>query len=88
MLGAYRSEPVEYYLEKVGNRYALYFYRLKKVTDMTVIVYRGWRDWEINGDHIRSKNGVAIFAKDGAVYYSWKNDQPTRLSRDENFGMQ
>jgi hypothetical protein len=86
-LSEFRAEPVGYYLKKVGNRYALYFYRKKNETDLTVTVYHGWRDWEIDGDQIRSSTGVKIFTKDGAVYYSWQNShKPARLSRDENLG--
>ncbi|MGO9314760.1 MAG: hypothetical protein ACLQDI_18780 [Syntrophobacteraceae bacterium] len=86
-LSEYRAEPVGYYLKKVGNRYALYFYRKKAETDLTVTVYHGWRDWEIDGDQIRSSTGVKIFTRDGAVYYSWQNShKPTQLSRDEKLG--
>ncbi|MGA2223366.1 MAG: hypothetical protein ABSH41_02855 [Syntrophobacteraceae bacterium] len=86
-LSEHRAEPVGYYLKKVGNRYALYFYRKKQETDLTVTVYHGWRDWEIDGDQIVSSTGVKIFTKDGAVYYSWQNsNKPTRLSRDEKLG--
>ncbi len=82
----YRTEPVEYYLKKVGSRYALYFYRHKPENDATVTVYHGWRDWDINGSQISATTGVRIFAKDGAVYYSWKNDKPTQLTRNEKLG--
>ncbi len=84
-LSEFRTEPVGYYLKKVGNRYALYFYRKKQETDLTTTVYHGWKDWEIDGDQIRSSTGVTIFTKDGAVYYSWQNShKPAQLSRDEN----
>jgi hypothetical protein len=84
-LSEYRTEPVGYYLKKVGNRYALYFYRKKPEADLTVTVYHGWKDWEIDGDQIVSTTGVKIFTKDGAVYYSFENShKPAQLSRDEN----
>jgi hypothetical protein len=83
-LATYRPEPVQFYLAKFGNGYALYFYRSKKATDGEV--YRGWKEWKIDGDQIVSNTGVRIFTKDGAVYYSWQNDKPTQMSRIEGIG--
>ena len=86
-LSEYRAEPVGYYLKKVGNRYAIYFYRKKAETDLTTTIYHGWRDWEIDGDQIVSTTGVKIFTKDGAVYYSFEHShKPAMLSRDETLG--
>ncbi len=85
--GYYRPEPINYYLKKSGSGYGLYFYRFKMEGSINWgDKYRGWRDWEINGDEIRSQTGVRIFTKDGKVYYSWKNDEPTELVRDERLG--
>lgn len=80
-LGAFQKEPVEFYLKKVDDRYALYFYRFKKESDEKK--FRGWREWEVDGDQIRSETGVRLFVRDGKVYYSWKNDKPTQLLRHE-----
>ena len=80
-LSKYRQEPVQFYLAKFGERYALYFYRSKKATDGEV--YHGWKEWNIDGDQIVSKTGVRIFARNGEVYYSWQNDEPSRMSRLE-----
>ncbi|MHC1727167.1 MAG: hypothetical protein AB9866_14370 [Syntrophobacteraceae bacterium] len=80
-LGAFQKEPVEFYVKKVDGRYAIYFYRFKKESDEKK--FRGWREWEIDGDQIRSGTGVRIFVKDGGVYYSWVNDTPTQLTRHE-----
>lgn len=82
-LARYQKEPIQYYLAKYGDRYAIYFYRFKKEADGAV--YRGWRDFTIDGDRIYSKTGVRFFLKDGAVHYSWKNDKPTPMSRIEDF---
>ena len=83
-LATYRPEPVQFYLAKVGNRYALYFYRSKKASDGEV--YHGWREWKIGGDQITSDTGVRFYASGGAVYYSWQNDTPTQMSRIEGLG--
>jgi hypothetical protein len=83
-LAMYRPEPVQFYLAKFGDRYALYFYRSKKATDGEV--YRGWREWKIDGNRIISDTGVQISSENGMVYYSWQNDNPTRMSRIEGLG--
>lgn len=83
-LAEYRPEPVQFYLAKFGDRYALYFYRSKKATDQET--YHAWKEWKIDGDQITSSTGVRFFVKDGAVYYSWKDDKPTQMSRIEGLG--
>ncbi|MCU0574568.1 MAG: hypothetical protein MUC41_16475 [Syntrophobacteraceae bacterium] len=72
------NEPIEYWLVKKGDQYGLYFYRHKRGGEKR---YRGWRAWTINGDRIVSEVGVTIFVKDGEVYYDWKSDPPTRMTR-------
>jgi hypothetical protein len=83
-LATYRPEPIQFYLAKYGDKYAVYFYRSKKATDGEV--YHGWKKWKIDGDRIFSDTGVRFFVKDGDVYYSWQNDKPTRMSRIEGIG--
>jgi hypothetical protein len=72
------EEPVEYWLVQKDGQYGLFFYRDKK---RKMKQYRGWRDWTLDGDRIVSEVGVSIFVRDGEVYYEWKNDPPTRMSR-------
>ena len=72
------NEPIEYWLVKKGDQYGLYFYRHKRGGEKR---YRGWRGWTINGDRIVSEVGVTIFVRDGEVYYDWKSDPPTRMTR-------
>lgn len=43
----------------------------------------GVREWTINGDEIFSETGVKFIAKDGQVFYSWKNDKPVQMTRIE-----
>lgn len=77
---AYVMEPIEYWLIKTGEKYALYFYRVK---DGTGKKYRGWRKWYLEGDRINSGEMAYMFVKDGDVYYSWRNDKPTKMTRIE-----
>ena len=72
------KEPIEYWLLEKGDRYGLYFYRHKRGGEKR---YRGWRGWTIDGDRIVSDVGVTIFVKDGEVYYEWKKDPPTKMTR-------
>lgn len=74
------TEPIEYWLLKVEDRYALYFYRYKHGKEKK---YRGWREWTVKTDEISSPPEISIFAKDGAVYYQWKDDKPTQMTRIE-----
>lgn len=77
---AYVMEPIEYWLVKVGEKYAIYFYRVK---DGTGKKFRGWRKWYLEGDRINSGEMAYMFVKDGDVYYSWRNDKPTKMTRIE-----
>jgi hypothetical protein len=75
------QEPVQYWLVKHGDKYAIYFFRTK-ATDGKIL--RGWRGWTINGNEIVSDVGVRIFTQDGAVFYSWEKgmkEKPTQLTR-------
>lgn len=72
------KEPIEYWLLKVEGGYALYFYRFKRGHEKK---YRGWREWTLKGDEIINSPYLTIFVKDGGVYYQWKNDNPTQMTR-------
>jgi hypothetical protein len=74
------KEPIEYWLVRKGDQYGLYFFRNKRGG---MKKYRGWRGWTLAGDRILTEVGVSIFVKDGEVYYEWKNDPATRMSRLE-----
>jgi hypothetical protein len=74
------KEPIEYWLLKVGDRYAIHFYRFKHGKEKK---YKGWREWTVKGDEIASPPEISIFVKDGEVFYQWKNDQPTKMTRIE-----
>ena len=76
----YVMEPIEYWLLKKGDKYALYFYRVK---DGKGKKYSGWRKWYIKGDKINTGESAEIFVKDGAVYYQWKFNEPAKLTRIE-----
>lgn len=76
-LGAEELDPVEFWLVKYGDQYGLYFYREKAGGDK---IYRGWREWTINGNEIRSETGVRLFTQEGKVYFSWQRDKPTLMT--------
>ncbi len=76
----YVMEPIEYWLVKLGDKYALYFYRVK---DGKGKAYKGWRKWYLEGDRINSGGNLEIFVKEGEVYYGWKSDRPTKMWRIE-----
>lgn len=78
--GEYSPEPVQFHLAKRGDKYALFFHRFKPSTNR---VYTGWRDWEINGKEIKSETGVRIVAEGDRVFYVWKDDKPTEMTRFE-----
>ena len=81
-LSTTRTEPVQYYLVKQGDKYAVYFYRFKAgVGNEYDKVYRGWREFTINGSEIVSETGVRFFARDGEVFYSWQNDKPVKMTK-------
>lgn len=72
------KEPIEFWLLKVDGKYAIYFNRYKSRLDKT---YRGWREWSLKGDRVVSPPDIEISVQDGAVYYQWKNDPPTKMTR-------
>ncbi len=74
------QEPVEYWLLKVDGKYALYFFRRKPSKEK---VYRGWRDWYLRGYEISAPPLISIYVKENDVYYQWKNDAPTKMTRIE-----
>ena len=74
------TNPVEFWLVKRDNRYALYFYRFKTEEQKT---YAGWKEWTINGNEIISDTGVRFFAEGGDVFFQWQNDKPVKMSRIE-----
>jgi len=74
----YVMEPVEYWLVKYGDKYGLYFYRVK---DGKGKKYKGWRQWYLEGDRLNSGGSSEVFVKDGEVYYRWKFDKPTKMTR-------
>ena len=78
--GEFVMEPVEYWLGKLGDKYGLYFYRVK---DGKGKAFRGWRKWYLEGDRIRSGESSEIFVKDGDVYFRWKSEKPTKMTRIE-----
>jgi len=77
--GRYFDEPVEYWLVKSGDRYALYFFRIKAGEK----TYKGWRECTINGSVITSPTGFKITAENGQVFYHWGSDEPTKMTRME-----
>jgi len=77
---AYVMEPIEYWLVKVDDKYAVYFYRVK---DGTGKKFRGWRKWYLEGDKINSGEMAYIFVKDGDIHYGWRSDKPTKMTRME-----
>lgn len=74
----YVMEPIEYWLVKKGDKYALYFYRVKDGNGKKL---RGWRNWYLKGDRINTGEAAEVFVKDGAVYYQWKSNEPAKLTR-------
>ena len=76
----YTMEPIEYWLVKIGDKYGLYFYRVK---DGKGKIYRGWRKWYLEGDKINSGESSQIFVKDGDIYFRWRHDKPTKMTRIE-----
>jgi hypothetical protein len=76
----YVMEPIEYWLVKFGDKYGLYFYRVK---DGKGKKYSGWRKWYLKGDKINSGESSEVFVEDGDIYYGWRNDKPTKMTRIE-----
>lgn len=77
----FEPDPVQFWLKKVDDKYAIYFYRSKAAGGGKV--YRGWREWTINGDEITSDTGVKLFTKNGDVFFSWEagaKEEPTKLA--------
>jgi len=80
--GDYEAEPVEFYLAKYGDKYGLYFYRSKPEGGGKV--YRGWREFTIDGKEITSDTGIRFFTEGGKVFFSWERgqkDKPAEMTR-------
>jgi hypothetical protein len=76
--GGWESNPVQYRLIKYEGKYALYFSRISRSGKKQ---YIGWRDWTVNGTEILSNTGVKIFAKDGEVFFVWRDEKPVKMTR-------
>ncbi|MHC1741591.1 MAG: hypothetical protein AB9873_01005 [Syntrophobacteraceae bacterium] len=76
----YVMEPIEYWLVKKGDKWALYFHRIKDGTGKKL---SGWRKWYLNGDKINTGEAAEVFVQDGEVYYQWKSNKPAKLTRIE-----
>ncbi len=77
----FELDPVEFWLKKYGDKYAIYFYRSKAAGGDKVL--KGWRSWTINGDQIYSETGVKLFTQNGEVFFSWERatkEKPTKLT--------
>lgn len=73
------TNPVEFWLIKRDNRYALYLYRTK---DGGRKKYIGWRTWTINGKEIYSETkDMRFFTEGGEVFFKWKQEKPIKMSR-------
>lgn len=74
--GTSEANPVQYWLVKRGERYALYYFRIAREGRKR---YVGWRDWTINGKEMNSNSGVRVFLQDGKVYFSWQGNTPVEM---------
>lgn len=75
-------DPVEFWLVKYGDKFAIYFYRSKAAGGDRIM--RGWRKWTINGNEIYSGTGVRLFTENGEVFFSWERgmkEKPTKMTR-------
>jgi len=72
--------PIEYYLAKYGDQYAIYFFRSKEGGER---IYSGWRNFTIDGKTIRSDTGVKIFTENGEVYFQFQSDTPVKMTKVE-----
>ena len=79
--GTETPEDIQYWMGKFGDQYGLYFFRVKEGEYKK---FTGWKEWTVNGDEIISGTGVRIFVKDGAVYYGWEENVPTKMGRMDN----
>jgi len=79
--GKSAHDPVQFFLKKYGDQYAIYFYRSKEHgggKDM-----RGWRNFTINGNLMDSGTGIRLFAENGEVFFSYERgakEKPTKLT--------
>jgi hypothetical protein len=76
--GGSETNPAEYRLVRHEGRYALYFFRTARDGRKT---YKGWREWTIDGTQITSDSGVRIFVDKGAVFFSWRDGTPVKMTR-------
>lgn len=72
--------PIEYYLAKYGDQYALYFFRSKEGGER---IYSSWRDFTIDGNTIKSDTGVKIFTQNGEVFFQFQSDAPVKMTKVE-----
>jgi hypothetical protein len=75
----YENDPVEFYLKKDGDKYALYFFRSKEEGNDKV--FHAWRNFKIKGDEIDSETGVRFFVQGDQVFFSWNKEKPVPMTR-------
>lgn len=76
--GATDPNPIEYYLAKYGDQYAIYFFRSKEGGEK---IYSSWREFTIDGNTIKSDTGVKIYTENGEVYFQFQSDAPVKMTR-------
>jgi hypothetical protein len=79
--GAMDINPVEYRLYKFGDRYALYFERIARDGRKR---YGGWQPWTISGKEINSNSGITIYTENGEVFFRFKDERATKMTRFES----
>jgi hypothetical protein len=79
--GALEINPVEYWLYKFDDGYALYFER--KARDGRKR-YRGWQSWTISGKEITSTTGITIYTENGEVFFRFKDERAAKMTRIES----
>jgi len=76
------KNPVEYWLVKKNNQYAIYYYYSEYSGEHQ---YLGWRPFKINGDEISSKNGIIkFFTKKNEVYFQYGEFKPWKMTQIKN----
>jgi hypothetical protein len=76
--GELDTNPAEYWLVKVGDKYALHFDRIARNGRKR---YTGWKVWTLNGKEITSDTGVRIYTEGGQVFFKWKDDRAVTMTK-------
>ena len=79
--GSLEINPVKYWLYKFEDGYGLYFERIAREGRKR---YQGWQSWTISGKEITSTTGMTIYTENGEVFFRFKDERATKMTRIES----